>query len=131
MSNPVLKSLIAEQIQGYLNESDESDLIESIFSEVSEETWNAIEEAILSEISHDTLKRYRKAAWDKAGEHYDDAIDAETDDEHDRHMAKGDKRMKGYELATAKTGLKPHQTYRDSGIDTIPNARVKASKNKK
>lgn len=84
----------------------------------------------IDELSKNTLKKYRSAAWNSAGDHYDATADAETDAEHDYHMGKGDKRMKGYELATAKTGLKPHQTYVDSGINTIPNAKVKATSSK-
>ncbi len=84
----------------------------------------------IDELSKNTLKKYRSAAWKSAGDHYDATADAETDGEHNYHMGKGDKRMKGYELATAKTGLKPHQTYTDSGINTIPNAKVKATTSK-
>jgi hypothetical protein len=46
-----------------LEESYEDDLVESIFEEVSEETWEAIEEAILNELSPGVLKRY----LDKSG----------------------------------------------------------------
>ena len=62
MSNPVLKSLIESMIVNHLEESYEDDLVESIFDEVSEETWEAIEEAILNELSPKTLASYTKKA---------------------------------------------------------------------
>jgi hypothetical protein len=54
----IMKQLIENMIGDYLNESYEDDLVESIFEEVSDETWEAIQEAILNELSPDTLKRY-------------------------------------------------------------------------
>lgn len=58
-------------IGDYLEESYEDDLVESIFEEVSEETWEAIEEAILNELSPKTLASYVKKAsddmYDKGG----------------------------------------------------------------
>jgi len=60
MSNPVLKSLIESMIVNHLEESYEDDLMESIFEEVSSETWEAIEEAILNELSPKTLASYMK-----------------------------------------------------------------------
>jgi hypothetical protein len=65
MSHPLLKSLIESMIGNYLEESYGDDLVESIFEEVSDETWEAIEEAILNELSPDTLKSY----WEKAHGH--------------------------------------------------------------
>ena len=62
MSHPLLKSLISEMVESYLEESYEDDLIESIFEEVSDETWEAIEEAILNELSPQTLSSYKKKA---------------------------------------------------------------------
>jgi hypothetical protein len=79
MSNNILRSLISEMVGDYLNESHEDDLIESIFEEVSEETWEAIEEAILNELSPNTLQSYVKKAaadekrLDRTGEKHDDA----------------------------------------------------------
>jgi len=58
----ILKQLIENMIGEYLNESYENDLVESIFEEVSEETWEAIEEAILNELSPKTLASYAKKA---------------------------------------------------------------------
>ena len=60
MSNPLLKQLISEMVGSYLEESHNDNLIETIFEEVSEETWEAIEEAILSEISYKTLASYAR-----------------------------------------------------------------------
>jgi hypothetical protein len=58
----IMKQLIEGMIGNYLNESVEDDLIESIFEEVSGETWEAIEEAILNELSPETLASYTKKA---------------------------------------------------------------------
>ena len=66
MSHPLLKALISEMVGDYLNESYEDDLVESIFEEVSDETWEAIEEAILNELSPKTLTSYRKKAKNQA-----------------------------------------------------------------
>jgi hypothetical protein len=60
MSNPLLRSLVESMIGNYLEESYEDDLMESIFEEVSAETWEAIEEAILNELSPKTLTSYMK-----------------------------------------------------------------------
>ena len=59
----MLKSIIESMIVGYLSESVEDDLLETVFQEVSEETWEAIEEAILLELSPETLKSYKKKAF--------------------------------------------------------------------
>lgn len=61
----MLKNIVESMILGYLNESIEDDLLESIFQEVSEETWEAIEEAILLELSPETLASYKKKAWNQ------------------------------------------------------------------
>jgi hypothetical protein len=58
----ILKQLIESMIGDYLNESYEDDLVESIFEEVSEETWDAIQEAILNELSPELLQRYKSIA---------------------------------------------------------------------
>lgn len=50
----MLKQLIENMIYDYL----EDDLVESVFEEVSPQTWEAIEEAILNELSPELLKRY-------------------------------------------------------------------------
>ena len=61
----IMKQLIESMITGYLEESYEDDnIVESIFEEVSEETWEAIEEAILNELSPETMARYADAATD-------------------------------------------------------------------
>lgn len=125
MSHPLLRTLISEMVESYLEESYGDDLIESIFDEVSEETWEAIEEAILNELSPGLLDRYRKAAWKDAGKHYRKVDTAKTDSATDRHYKQGDKRMKGYETATSKAGLKPNRTYSSSGSN-LPNTKVKA-----
>jgi hypothetical protein len=52
-------------IGDYLNESYEDDLVESIFEEVSEETWEAIEEAILNELSEETRDLYIEGSLKK------------------------------------------------------------------
>jgi len=65
VSHPLLRTLIEEMIGNYLEESYEDDLVESIFNEVSEETWEAIEEAILNELSPTLLARYRNKAVDR------------------------------------------------------------------
>ena len=66
MSNTVLKSLIAERISVYLQESAESySIIDSIFEEVSDETWEAIEEAIINELSEETLELYLEGTLKK------------------------------------------------------------------
>jgi len=63
----IMKQLIESMITGYLEESYEDDnIVESIFEEVSEETWEAIEEAILNELSPKTLARY---AHDASGDY--------------------------------------------------------------
>jgi hypothetical protein len=62
MSNSLLRTLISEMVETYLEESYEDDLVESIFEEVSNETWEAIEEAILNELSPKTLASYTKKA---------------------------------------------------------------------
>ena len=61
----ILKQLIENMIGEYLSESYEDDLVESIFEEVSSDTWEAIEEAILSELSPALLKRYKDKAADR------------------------------------------------------------------
>lgn len=61
----MLKDIIESMIIGYLSESTEDNLLEDIFSEVSEETWEAIEEAILLELSPETLAYYKKKAWNQ------------------------------------------------------------------
>lgn len=53
-----MKKLVENMISDYLEESYEDDIVESIFEEVSDETWEDIEEAILSELSPGTLKKY-------------------------------------------------------------------------
>ena len=58
----IMKQLIETMIHGYLEESYEDDLIESIFEEVSAETWEAIEEAILNELSPELMARYAQDA---------------------------------------------------------------------
>jgi hypothetical protein len=64
----------------YLNESHEDDLVRSIFEEVSEETWDAIQEAILSELSPAVLNRYvnksirNQDKYDRIGRDADDRI---------------------------------------------------------
>lgn len=60
MTNTLLRNLISEMVESYLEESIQDDLVESIFEEVSPETWIAIEEAILNELSPATLKSYIK-----------------------------------------------------------------------
>lgn len=72
MSHPLLKTLISEMVESYLEESYNDDLVESIFEEVSEETWEAIEEAILNELSPATLKSYRDAALSRNKSDFDD-----------------------------------------------------------
>jgi hypothetical protein len=63
MTNQIIRELISEMIESYLEESyDGEDLLESIFEEVSDETWEAIEEAILNELSPKTLQSYLKKA---------------------------------------------------------------------
>lgn len=63
MTNPIIRELISEMIQNYLEESHEGEnLLESIYEEVSDETWKAIEEAILNELSPKTLQSYLKKA---------------------------------------------------------------------
>ena len=42
MSHPLLRTLISEMVETYLEESYNDDLIESIFNEVSEETWGRL-----------------------------------------------------------------------------------------
>lgn len=58
MTNPLLRTLISEMVETYLEESYNDDLIESIFNEVSDETWEAIEEAIMNELSEETYDLY-------------------------------------------------------------------------
>lgn len=62
MPRPLLKTLISEMMESYLEESYDADLVESIFKEVSSETWEAIEEAILNELSPELVHRYAKKA---------------------------------------------------------------------
>jgi hypothetical protein len=61
-----MKQLIESMITGYLEESYEDDLVEPIFEEVSEETWDTIEEAILNELSPELLQCYGDKAQDRA-----------------------------------------------------------------
>jgi hypothetical protein len=56
MSHPLLRTLISEMVETYLEESYEDDLVESIFEEVSNETWEAIEEARILECAHDVYR---------------------------------------------------------------------------
>jgi hypothetical protein len=65
MSHPLLRTLISEMVETYLEESYGDDLIESIFDEVSEETWEAIEEAILDELSPETYDLYVEGSLKK------------------------------------------------------------------
>jgi hypothetical protein len=58
----ILKQLIENMIGNYLNESNDYDLAEEIFEEVSPETWEAIQEAILNELSPELLQRYKSVA---------------------------------------------------------------------
>jgi hypothetical protein len=61
----IMKQLVEQMIGEYLNESYENDLVESIFEEVSEETWEAIEEAILNELSEQTRDLYIEGSLKK------------------------------------------------------------------
>lgn len=72
MSHPLLRTLISEMVETYLEESYENDIVESIFEEVSEETWEAIEEAILNELSPKTLASYVKKAGDRRSDIHGD-----------------------------------------------------------
>jgi hypothetical protein len=65
MSHPLLRTLISEMVESYLEESYGNHIIESIFEEVSEETWEAIEEAILSELSPETYDLYVEGSLKK------------------------------------------------------------------
>ena len=67
MTNPLLRTLISEMVETYLEESYDDDLVESIFEEVSSETWEAIEEAILNELSPRTLSSYIKKSAEDMG----------------------------------------------------------------
>jgi hypothetical protein len=114
MSHPLLKALISEMVGDYLNESYEDDLVESIFEEVSDETWEAIEEAILNELSPKTLASYVKKASQSAarnaetsGKHWEKSTNASDIDAADRYFvssvakgAKSNKRLKGISRAT-------------------------------
>jgi hypothetical protein len=87
------------------------------------------EEVDLDELSTGTLKSYRTAAWKDAGKAYKTSDSSrKSDAERNAAFKRGDKRMAGYELATAKTGLKPNKTYQDSGVGSIPNAKIKSTK---
>ena len=65
MTNPLLRTLISEMVETYLEESYNDDLIESIFNEVSDETWEAIEEAIMNELSEETYDLYIEGSLKK------------------------------------------------------------------
>ena len=82
----------------------------------------------LDELSTSTLKSYRTAAWKDAGKAYTASDSSrKSDSEREAAFKRGDKRMAGYELATAKTGAKPNKTYQHSGVGSIPNAKVKST----
>jgi dGTP triphosphohydrolase len=82
----------------------------------------------LDELSTSTLKSYRTAAWKDAGKAYKTSDSSrKSDSEREAAFKRGDKRMAGYELATAKTGAKPNKTYQYSGVGSIPNAKVKST----
>ncbi len=56
----ILRTLISEMVESYLEESQKDDIVESIFEQVSDETWEAIEEAILAELDMNTAAKFIK-----------------------------------------------------------------------
>lgn len=119
----MLKDIIESMIIGYLNESEEDGLMESIFQEVSEETWEAIEEAILLELSPETLASYKKKAWNQrskditkqgSDKHYRSQFPSRINSSRDhfeytslgknieKRQKRIDKRSKGIDLAVKK-----------------------------
>lgn len=60
MSHEIFKSLISEMIENHLEESQKDDIVESIFEQVSDETWEAIEEAIIAELDLNTAAKFIK-----------------------------------------------------------------------
>jgi len=107
MSNEILRSLIESTISGYLNESHEDDLIESIFEEVSEETWEAIEEAILSELSPGTYKNYmNKAAARQTSRQLDIGWDGDHRDTKGYRDAPAHEREGRTDIKKSSTGIK-------------------------
>ena len=115
MSHPLLKSLISEMVESYLEESYEGDLIESIFEEVSDETWEAIEEAILNELSPKTLQSYVKKANKSADKSFSNAIKqqnlarkgaAGADEKRAQYSKDFDKRATGLDRANKRLGSK-------------------------
>lgn len=95
MTNPLLRTLISEMVETYLEESYEDNVIESIFEEVSDETWEAIEEAILSELSPATLDSYKNKAFKQLKRSADQSRSALKQSTRDKHTKIADKRNKG------------------------------------
>lgn len=128
MSDTLLKSLIAEQIQSYLNESRESDLVESIFNEVSEETWEAIEEAILNELSPETLRSYKDKANVERVKHqrnyYQKKASAANSQERAKKLNPAGTRMSYAPPGTAERIAEPHK-------DAVKRDRADAKQSKK
>jgi hypothetical protein len=94
------KQLIENMIGDYLNESYEGDLVESVFEEVSEETWEAIEEAILNELSPKTLASYvKKSKDDYAAQHGKLSSKSPRGDDALKTIKKMNKRGKGIDKA--------------------------------
>lgn len=113
MSNPLLRTLISEMVETYLEESVGQHLIESIFEEVSEETWEAIEEAILNELSEETYDLYLEGSIKGSGTDRKAVLKrsfraGQTDkynDMADRGMHSGGRIKKQYTGSRAKPGV--------------------------
>jgi hypothetical protein len=114
---------------GALHRSSSQDIKPEHASRVDVYSRKPMKEETLDELSTSTLKSYRTAAWKDAGKAYRTS-DSSRKSDAERYAAhkRGDKRMAGYELATAKTGAKPNKTYQDSGASNIPNAKIKSTK---
>ncbi len=115
MSHPLFRTLISEMVGDYLNESYEDDLMESIFEEVSDETWEAIEEAILNELSPKTLSSYVKKANRSANKSFSNAIKQQSrankgaagaDEKRAQYSKDFDKRATGIDRANKRLGTK-------------------------